>query len=146
MTEGNSEKPPLWFWIVSALFLIWGLAGCFSIYLHLTLGAAMTEHPDAWEQALNASIPGWFIWVYLLAVGGGVLGALALLLRSRHARPLFAASILGVVIQFAYVFLATDMVAHKGAAATVPFPLLIFVLALVQYWLAGIALRRRWIS
>ena len=146
MSDDFGAKPPVWFWIVSVLFLVWGLMGCFSLYLFITVGPTMNAAPDAWERAYAAMIPGWYVWVYAVAVGGGALGALALLARSRHARLLFIASIIGVVIQFGYAFLATDLIAHKGAAATIPFPLFIFAMALVQLWFAGLAAKRGWIS
>jgi hypothetical protein len=140
------QKPPVWYWIVSALFLVWGLMGCFSLYLFVTVGPTMNPDPGEWDRAYAAAIPGWYVWIYVVAVGGGTLGALALLARSRFARPLFIASIIGVVIQFGYAFLATDLIAHKGAAATIPFPLVIFVIAAVELWFAGVAQRRGWLS
>ena len=48
-------------------------------------------------------------------------GAIALWRRSRHALPLYVLSLVGVVIQFGFVFAGTGLLAHKGAAATVPF-------------------------
>jgi hypothetical protein len=141
-----AQKPPMWFWIVSALFVLWGLAGAFSIYLFVTVGPTMNPHPEAWDRAYAAAIPSWYLWVYVVAVGGGLLGGVALLMRSRLARPLFILSIIGVVIQFGYAFLATDLVAHKGLAATVPFPLVILLIALAQLWTANRAARRGWIS
>jgi hypothetical protein len=146
MASDFAQKPPVWFWIVSALFLVWGLLGAFSIYMFVTLGPTMNASPDEWERAYAALIPGWYVWVYVVAVGGGVLGAAALLARSRYAGPLFIASIVGVVIQFGYAFLATDLIAHKGAAATIPFPAFILFMALLQFWFAGMAAKRGWIS
>jgi hypothetical protein len=142
----DKMKPPVWFWIVAGLLLLWGLAGCFSLYLHIAFGPAMNPNATDWDRAYFAALPSWFVWVYVVAVGGGLLGSGALVLRSRLAKPLYLASLAGVVVQFGYVFLGTDLLAHKSVAETVPFPLLIFAIALVQIWFAGLAARRGWIG
>lgn len=129
------SKPPVWYWIVSVIFLLWGLAGCFSLYMFITVGPTMNATPDAWEQAYAKTIPAWYVWVYVVAVGGGLLGALALLARTRVASLLTAASILGIIVQFGYVFFATDLIAHKGMGV-VGFPIFILVMALFQYAVA----------
>ena len=51
-----------------------------------------------------------------------------------------------MVIQFGYVFTGTDLLAHKGAAATVPFPLFIALMGVVQIVLARLAARRGWVG
>ena len=73
-------------------------------------------------------------------------GAIALLMRSRQAMRLYVLSLVGVVIQFGYVFVGTDLVAHKGAAATVPFPMFIALMACVQIVLARFAAKRGWVE
>jgi hypothetical protein len=55
-------------------------------------------------------------------------------------------SLIGVVIQFGYVFVGTDLLAHKGAAATVPFPMFIALMGCVQIVLARFADRRGWVD
>jgi hypothetical protein len=142
----DKVKPPVWFWIVAGLLVLWGLAGCASLYVHIAYGPSIDPNATDWDRAYFAALPSWLVWVYGVAVGGGLLGSLALVARSRMARPLYLASLAGVVVQFGYIFLFTDMIAHKGAAMTVPFPLLIFALALVQIWFAGLAARRGWIG
>jgi hypothetical protein len=140
------QKPPSWFWALAVVLLLWGLGGCFALYLHVTLGAAMTPTPDAWERAYDAALPVWFTPVYFVSIFGGVFGAVALLMRSKLAHPFFIASLAGVIVQFGYVFLGTDLIAHKGAAATVPFPLFVAAVAAFQIWFAVYAKRRGWIA
>jgi hypothetical protein len=49
-------------------------------------------------------------------------------------------------IQFGYTFVDTDLLAHKGAAATVPFPMFIALMACVQISLARFAAMRCWVN
>jgi hypothetical protein len=139
----ESVKPPRWFWVVSGLLLVWGLAGCVAFYGHVAFGAELGE--TEWEKAYFAALPAWFNWDYALAVGGGLLGSAAMLARSRLAQLFYIASLIGVVIQFGYVFGATDMIAHKGALTTL-FPAFILAVALFQIWFARRAAASGWIS
>lgn len=139
-------KRPGWFIILVSVLIVWGLAGCAAFYAHVAYGPAIDPHATDWDRAYFAALPGWFTWDYAVAVGAGLLGSIALLARSKVAGPLYILSLVAVVIQFGYVFFATDMLAHKGAAMTVPFPLFIIAMAVLQVWLAGYARDRNWVS
>jgi hypothetical protein len=80
-------------------------------------------------------MPGWAWAAYALAVWAGTLGALALLMRRRWAVTLFALSLAGVVVQFGWTFLGTDIVARKGAV-TAAFPMVIALIGTFQLWWA----------
>ena len=140
------QRPPGWFIAVAVLLALWGVLGCIAFYLHVKMGPAMDPAATDWDRAYYAALPGWFTPVYAAAVGGGLLGSIALLFRSKLALPLFVISLIAVIVQFGYVFLGTDMLAHKSAAATVPFPLFIAAVAVFQIWLARFARRLGWIS
>ncbi|MDV3457592.1 hypothetical protein RZN05_11405 [Sphingomonas sp. HF-S4] len=139
------QRPPGWFIAVAVVLVLWGLLGCAAFYMHVTLGAAMDPAATDWDRAYYAALPGWFDPVYAAAVGGGLLGSIALLLRSKFASLLYIVSLVAVIVQFGYVFLGTDMIAHKGAAITLPFPLFIAAVAVFQLWLTQFAGRRGWI-
>jgi len=140
------QKPPSWFVVVAVLLVLWGLAGCASLYLHIVYGADMDPKATDWDRAFFAALPAWLNIVYAVAVGAGLLGSIALLMRSKRAVSLYVLSLIAVVVQFGYVFAATDLIAHKGAAATVPFPAFIALVAVFQIWFAKRAERRGWIA
>jgi hypothetical protein len=135
---------PAWFWIVAALLTLWGAVGCYNCYLQWTMGGAAWGD-TGYDRALYASMPGWYDWVFLIAVVSGVLGGVALLARSRLAQALFLASLIAVLVQFGWLFATTDIVAAKGAAATVPLPAFITVVAAFSVWFAGYASNRGWV-
>src|SRR3546814_2911225 len=85
-------------------------------------------------RQLYAALPGWYNGVYAIAVGAGLLGSFALLARSAMARWLFVLSLIAIIVIFGYLFLATDVIAVKGAAATLPFPILIALIAIFAIW------------
>ncbi len=136
------RTPPPWFRIVAVLFLLWGAIGVFAFYSQVTMNPATLGDDD---RRFYASLPRWFNWIYGIATWDGLLGSVALLLGRRWAGGLFAASLLAVAIQFGWVFTASDLIATKGAAATVPFPLLIFAVALWQLAVARHGIARGWL-
>jgi hypothetical protein len=140
------QKPAGWFAIVAVLLVLWGLMGCASLYAHIAYGPDIDPNATDWDRAYYASLPGWLNLVYAVAVGAGLGGSIALLLRSKLARPLYLVSLIAVVVQFGYIFVATDLAAHKGPMTAYSFPALIFVIALFQIWFAGYAQRRGWLS
>ena len=140
------QKPPVWFTALSVILVLWGLMGCWALYMHITLGPAMDPNATDWDRVYYAALPAWFTPVYCVAIAGGLLGSIALLLRSGLAKWPYIASLVAVIVQFGWVFAATDLLAHKGAAMTVPFPAFIIAVALFQVWLAGLAQRKGWIG
>lgn len=144
MASQFTQKPPPWLYIVGVILLLWGLAGCWAFYTHVTLGAAANPEATDWDRAYFAALPGWFAIDFAVAVGAGLLGSIALLLRSKWAVTLYWLSLVAVVIQFGWMFLATDVIAVKGASATF-FPALIFVITVFEIWVSGLAKRQGWL-
>jgi hypothetical protein len=140
------RRPPLWFTIVAVLLVLWGLAGCFAFFLQYRYGVAMRPDGGEWERGYDAALPGWFLPVYAVAIFGGLAGSVALLLRRGLARWCYLVSLIAVLIQFGWVFGATDMAAVKGPAVAYPFPAFIVALAVLQLWLAHQGWRRGWLS
>lgn len=144
MTEFVEAKPA-WFKVVAVLLVIWALLGCAACYMHVAYGPAMDPNATDWDRAYFAALPKWFAWDFAVAVIAGLIGSVALLMGKRAARPLYIVSLVAALIQFGYMFFATDVVAHKGAAATVPMPVVIIAVTLFQLWLAGMAIRKGWL-
>lgn len=144
MASRFAQKPPAWFYIVGVILLLWGIMGCWAFYQHVTKGAAMIPDATDWDRAYFAALPGWFAIDFAVAVGACLLGSVALLLRSRWALTLYWLSLIAVIIQFGYVFTATDMIAVKGVSSTI-FPAFIFALGVFHIWFATLARKRGWL-
>lgn len=138
------SRRPAWFTAVAAVLLLWSIAGVASFAAHVLAGEKLAAEQGAWDLAFYRALPGWFAWDYAVATLAALAAAVALLLRSRHAVALSLLSLAGIVLQFGFVFLGTDLLAHKGAAATVPFPVFIAAMGGVQLALARLAVRRGW--
>lgn len=138
-------KPPAWFWIVAVVLLCWNLVGAFACVQQFRLGADAMGSATAYDRQLFARLPGWYNWCFAVAEVTGVGGAIAVLARRAVAVPLFVLSLIGVLVQFGYLFATSDIIAVKGVWTTY-FPLLIAAMCLLQIWAARRARARGWIG
>lgn len=142
MVTAFSPRVPAWFKVTAVVLVLWGLMGCVSLYMHLSTGPG--PGASAYDRQLYASMPLWLDMVYAGAVGCGLAGAIALALRRGIAVPLSALSLVLVAIQFGWMFLATDIVAVKGAWVTY-FPAMIAAIQAVQLLIATKGRTRGWL-
>ncbi len=93
------NKPPVWFYVVGVVALLWNAAGLLAVVADLRLSAADIAALPADQQALYAARPAWSVLGSVLAVVGGTLGCLLLLLRKRLASLVLVLSLAGVLVQ-----------------------------------------------
>ena len=139
------SKSPLWFSSLSALALLWNFAGLFAVVADLRLSAGDIASLPAAEQALYGARPLWSVVASVVAVMGGTLGCVGLLLRKRISLILFYSSLVGVIVQDAYIFLIAG-VANSGN--TLPFVIqgLVLAISIGLILLTRYATARSWLS
>src|SRR4051812_5693523 len=133
MTE-DGEQPPVWYYVVAGILALWSAIGCYFCYMQFIHGPEAMGPVTDYDLKLYASMPVWYNYVFALAVISGLLGAIGLLTRSRAVGILFIVSLVAAVIQFSYLFTATDVIAHKGAGTVLPFPILIIAIGVFSIW------------
>ena len=139
-----SAKPPLWFWIVSVLLLAWNGMGVMAYIQQATIGQEALQAMPAAERALLLARPAWATAAFALAVFGGVVGCLLLLVRSRRALPMLVVSLIGVVAQMVYQFAIADSLAVYGPGGLI-MPAMIVAGALFLVWFAATGRSRGWL-
>ncbi len=84
------------FWTIGAVALIWNVLGGINFFVQMNadMVAAMPET----HRAIIEDRPAWATGAFAIAVFGGALGCLLLLLRKSAAYYLFIASLLGVIV------------------------------------------------
>lgn len=135
MTEGTS-KAPVWLTVGAIVLILWGLMGCASLYMHFVMGPGDGPGTTDYDRQLYASLPTWYGVVYIVAVLSGLLGAILLLMRRSAAVMLSALAVVAVIIQFGWLFLATDILAVRGTWVAY-FPMFILLVQLFQLWFAN---------
>ena len=139
MTNTSSNKPPIWFWIISVIALIWNGLGVDGY-----LGQAYnTERyrssftPEQLEVAANA--PSWIMGAFAIAVFTGVLGAIFLLLRKKIATTFWMISLIAVILQMGYALIT-------GEAASMVLVIMVIVFAFAFLWFSRMSASKGWLS
>ena len=146
MTANSSIKPPLWFWIVGVLALLWNLMGV-SAYL---MDAYMKDKTRAAFSEAQKSIfenqPTWITGAYAIAVFFGAIACMALLLRKKWAKPLFWISLLAIIARTVYYFFMTNATDVFDMIQGTIVPILVLTIAGLLVILSEIGIDRKWLS
>ncbi len=135
---------PTWFKVVAVVALLWNLLGCVAFFSDLRLSADdLARLPEA-QQALYAARPGWAVAATAIAVFGGVLGCIGLLLRKKWAFPVFVLSLLGILIQDFGLFVLAQGASLAGPAAVV-MQGVVLVVGIGLVWLSRKGIARGWL-
>ncbi len=139
MSNSTSNKPPIWFWIVSVIALIWNSMGVY----HYLIQAYDTESYRAMytqeQLEIVANMPAWITAAFAISVFGGALAAIGLLLRKSWSVKLWYVSLLAVIVQMGYVLI-------NGYASSIGMTIMIIVLAFFFVWFARKSEANGWLS
>lgn len=131
--------------VFAALALLWNLLGCLAYLADVTMDPAAVARLPAPEQAMHAAYPAWAVAATAVAVWGGALGSLGLLLGRRWALPLLAASLLGVIVQDIALFGMFGHLLQAAGSAVMAMQALVLLVAIVLVVVARRGVRRRWL-
>ena len=128
-------KTPVHVWIVGVLALLWNGIGAYDYLMTRMRNAdyAREMMPAVDPQAMFAWVDAFPIWAqsgWALGVWGGLLGAVLLLVRSRWAVTVFAASLIGAVLGLGYQIVAAPPLAGAEGPMTDAMPFVIILIAL----------------
>ena len=88
------------FWAIGVVALIWNVIGAINFFWQMNADA-LAAMPES-HRAIVEGRPVWATGGFAIAVFGGALGCLLLLLRKSAAYYLFIASLLGVIVTMTY--------------------------------------------
>ena len=122
-------KPPTWFWVVSVIALLWNLMGVSQYLIQAYMPIEALEQMSQAERELYEGQPAWVTAAFAIAVFGGLLGSIALLLRKKWAKTLFIVSLVAAVAQFAHWLFMSNAVEVYGPS-TYAMPLLVIIIGI----------------
>ncbi|AEH02283.1 MULTISPECIES: hypothetical protein [unclassified Lacinutrix] len=138
MSTISTQKPPIWFWIITIVALIWNILGVGAYFAQIGMTAEMMAELPQDMQDLYANLPSWYMIAYAVAVFGGALGCIALLLRKKWAYFLLLLSAIAAVIQMSYLAFGIKM-----ANAMTP---MIIIVSIGLVWFSKYATKKGWLS
>lgn len=144
MNRVLNAKPPTWFWLASALALLWSLIGVWTYLEQVTMTPAdLARMPDG-MRTLYETAPVWQTGAFAVAVFSGLIGCVGLLLRKMWARTFFIISLVAVLVQFFWPFFMADGLSLIGPSGAI-MPAIIVAVTAFLIWLANIGIQRGWL-
>ncbi len=134
-------RTPWHLWLVGILALLWDAVGAFDyLATQFRVESYMSQFtPEQLEFFYG--FPAWVVAFWALAVWGGVLGSVLLLMRKRLAVAVFLTSFLSMVVTSIHNFFMVDGLEVMGSTGAA-FSGLIFLIAL-GLWLYARAMADR---
>ena len=129
------------FWAIGTVGLIWNVLGAINFVVQMNADS-LAAYREV-EQALIVGRPAWATVSFAIAVFGGALGCLLLLLKKSSAFYLFVASLLGVILTMTHS-LGVDV--NFGPGEIVGIILMPLVVAAFLIWYSKHAEGKGWIS
>lgn len=129
------------FWVISAVALFWNVMGAINFFVQMD-PEVLTAYRDS-ERAIVEGRPAWATAGFAIAVFGGALGCLLLLLRKSAATYLFIASLIGVIVTMVH---ALGIGIDFGPGEIMGIILMPLVVAVLLIWYSRQAESKGWIS
>jgi hypothetical protein len=90
------------FWVIGAVMLIFNVMGVINYFVQMNEDSR-ASFPEVYRPIIEGR-PAWATAAFAIAVFGGSLGCLMLLLRKSSAFFVFIVSLLGVVVTMMHIF------------------------------------------
>jgi len=134
-----SEIKTHWsFWVICVVVLIWNVMGSINFIMQMNPDM-LVNYPEA-AKSLVANRPLWATGAFAIAVFGGALGGILLILRKADAYYLFIASLLGVIVTNIHTLQVSIAIAIWVGS------LMSLVVAVILIWYSKLVKRKGWIK
>lgn len=136
---------PTWLKPVAWAAIVWNLLGVLAFIMQLLMTPEMISQLPLDQQAAYKDIPFWATAAFAIAVLGGTLASLMLLLKKAISRELFALSLIGIIAQQYFNFFIIDSIALFGTSA-VFMPLLVMIIACILLFISHKGRSENWLN
>ncbi|MGB7452869.1 MAG: hypothetical protein WBM36_12150 [Lysobacterales bacterium] len=145
MSEKSNNKAPAWFMIAAAIFLVWNLFGVMAYIMQVTMSPDALAALSDEERLIFETTPAWATAAFAVAVNGGALGCLLLLLKRSLAGFFLQLSLAGVLVQMFHAFFMSQSYEVYGPGG-MAMPVMVIVVAIYLVILAVMAKSNGWTS
>ena len=131
--SNSTKKPGNGFWIIGIVALIWNLMGVYAYLQDAYMSAEDLAALPAELQALYENVPAWVTGAYAIAVFGGTLACILLLMRKKLATTIFLVSLLGIIVQMSYSIFMSKALEVQGSIAII-MSVVVIVIGVFLLW------------
>ena len=129
------------FWVVGAVALVWNAMGVLNLVMQMNPDVLAT-YPES-HQTIVANQTGWIAASVTVAIVGGTIGCVLLLLRKAGAVYLFYASLIGTIIVVAHTLSLPIELSSSDIVLIIAMPV---VVAALLAWYSRWTAMRGWIT
>ncbi len=130
--ELGTASTPRHLWVVGIIALLWNAMGALDFVMTQTKNEAYMGEFTPEQLDFFYGFPLWLVVFWGVAVWGGVIGAVVLLLKNRLAVPIFLASLIAMLTTTFHNFVLSNGMEIMGVFGAV-FTGVIFVIALALF-------------
>lgn len=141
--ETDVTPTPWHFWLIGVVALLWNAMGVFDYIMTQTRNEAYLSSFTAEQLSYYFSFPSWVVAAWAIAVWGGLLGTLLLLMRRRQAVWVFLVSLIAMVTTTFHNYILSDGMEFMGDAFSLGFTAVIFLIALALFLYARAMQKRK---
>ena len=145
MSEESIGGPPRSFLIIGIVALLWNLLGVMSYIMQVTRSPTMFAGLSEAQLAVYESMPSWVTGAFAIAVFGGTLACVGLVVKKAWCVPVFLVSLVAIIVQFGYWLFGTDSIAVMGNEVFL-MPALVTAVAVFLVWYSRGAKAKGWLS
>lgn len=127
-------KPHFSFWIIAGAGLLWYLMGCLN-YIMQTNPDNIARMPEIYQVFITGR-PAWATAAFAIAVFGGAVGCILLLMRNRTSLAVLTLSFAAIIATAWFTFSVVGMV---------PSMMLSLLIGAALLWYASIVRRFNWL-
>lgn len=128
-----SNKPTNTFWVIGIIALFWNALGVMAYlgqaFITDEIKATIPEN----QLAIMENTPAWATAAFAIAVWGGLLASILLLMKKKLAKTVFIISFIGIIVQLIYNFFMANAIEAYGPGGLV-MPVLTVGFALFLIW------------
>ncbi len=129
------------FWIITLFMLLWNIMGCVNFFVQMNPEMISSYREN--EQAIIQGRPLWATTGFAIAVFGGAIGCVILLLKKSFAVYLFIVSLLGVLVVTAH---SLGVGIEFGPGEIIGIILMPTIVAVFLIWYSVYAKNKGWVS
>ena len=126
-------KPTPLYWLISIIALLWNCMGVAAYLGQAYMSDEALKMLPEENQLYFSNVPAWVTAAFAIAVFGGFLGSIGLIIRKKWANFLFVISFLALVAQHVYNFFIQNYVEMTGSQMILPIVTFIVALFLIYF-------------
>ena len=126
-------KPTPLYWLISIVALFWNFMGIVAYLGQAYISDDALKMLPEENQLYFSNVPAWVTAAFAVAVFGGFLGAIGLIIRKKWAYFLFIISFLALVAQHVYNFFIQNYIEMTGSQMILPIVTFIVALFLIYF-------------